>query len=74
MADRPVSVCWSCAWPIEPRAGVVVGKGGACSKCINDRQLKEHEVAPVLPHVWGERKSRLDRVALILRALGRVAP
>jgi len=59
--------CWTCGRSFSQ--GVRVGSGGACHGCIISLGLDTFDVAVALPHVWGERVSRLQRASDIIRGL-----
>ena len=67
IVGSPVANCWACGDPFY--SGVFAGSGGVCSKCLAGSGLTNEQAASVLPHVWGERVSRLQRAVLIVGAL-----
>jgi hypothetical protein len=67
IAGSPVADCWACNSSFS--SGVFAGSGGVCSKCLARSDLTNEQAVAVLPYVWGERASRLQRAVLIVRAL-----
>ena len=64
ISQRP---CWNCRKVF--RAGIAVGTAGICSDCIQASGVNAESLSASLPHVWGERSSRLSRAIKIIKAL-----
>lgn len=47
---------------------VIVDSGGACTSCLADSGTSSAQALAALPHLWGERASRLKRAAQIVKA------
>ena len=60
-------VCWNCQMTF--RKGLVIGRNGICDQCQKDSGLSQKEIIAVIPHVWGERLTRLTRSIEIVHGL-----
>lgn len=67
IVTTPFARCWSCDEQISD--GVTVGAGGGCAHCIKRAGITNEQAAASLPYVWGQRATRIERAAQIVKGL-----